>query len=384
MARFLLFFLYLTFVEIVFTMDEDYNTCSQIDCAGKPNNGCCLCNTIDDCKVSDPEMADCTDLDNGYRQVCVCTHPYTWDGVSCVTITKEYQSSPWSAEKPIVYHEYKLFGKARILFNGNLDRSIDNSAGSSGSSDGDDDHDDNGEDNDDNDDNDHDNDGDNDHDNDCGNDGDNDDDDDGDNDHDNDDGNDDDNDDDNGDDDDDDNDNEDGEPDDVEIPCEPGTYHSSSSPDPGSNSDVGTNIAECKLCAPGHYQDRSGMDLCIPCGTGKFQNEAGKIECKNCDVFCTECNSLNGSCFSCIEDPGIERKGNACVCKDGYYQVQENAIKQCRPCHPLCATCSGPSFSECDSCQNSLGASDNSCVIYCDSLPGYYISENSCEGFLLF
>jgi len=312
MTRFFSFLIYLTCVEIVFTMDKSYsyyNTCNQVDCAGNPNNACCLCNTIDDCKVSDPEMANCTDLDNGYGQVCVCTHPYAWDGVSCVTITKEYQSSPWSAEKPIVYHEYKLFGKARILYVGGGDVIFDNGTS---------DHENGGNNN------------------------------------------------------------------DAEIPCEPGTYLSSSSPDPGSDSNMGPNIAKCKPCGVGYYQDRFGMNSCVPCGTGKFQNETGKIECKNCDVFCTECNSFNGSCFSCIEDPGIERKGNACVCKDGYYQVQENPIKQCRPCHPLCATCFGPSSSECDSCQNSLRASDNSCVIYCDSLPGYYTSENSCEGLLLF
>jgi len=327
MARFLLFLLYLTFVEVVFTMDENYSyhdVSSQVDCAGNPNNGCCLCNTIEDCKVSDPEIANCTDLDNGCGHVCVCTHPYTWDGVSCLTITKEYQSSPWSAGKAIVYDEYKLFGKERRLLDDGDDSGDDDDVDVDVDVDVDDNDNDGKDDIVDNDD-------DNNNDN---------------------------------------------------TLCEPG-YYSSSSLNPGSNSDGGINIAECKPCEVGYYQNESGMSSCIPCETGKFQDKTKGVKCEDCDVFCAECSSFDGSCSSCIEDPGIELKGDACVCKDGYYEVKENGIKKCVPCDPLCATCSGPSSSECDSCQNSLKAGDKSCVISCDSLPGYYILENSCKGLLL-
>lgn len=47
------------------------------------------------------------------------------------------------------------------------------------------------------------------------------------------------------------------------------------------------------------------------------------------------------------------------TCKDGFYGDEK---QECEPCHPMCRTCGGPEYDDCDSCEDDLFLKKGQCV----------------------
>lgn len=88
----------------------------------------------------------------------------------------------------------------------------------------------------------------------------------------------------------------------------------------------------CSLCPNSNIYDGSG---CVSNCNG---NAMVQMITSNFGV-CTECDIENFMV--------VDRTRSNCICADQCYQIGATA---CRPCHYTCATCSGPSSSNCTTC----------------------------------
>ncbi|KCV67548.1 serine/threonine protein kinase [Fonticula alba] len=112
------------------------------------------------------------------------------------------------------------------------------------------------------------------------------------------------------------------------------------------------------------------------CPAGTWTHDAS---CRPCNMACLTCTGPAASqCASCA--PGLEliREGAAAgTCASGCQerQYRDPASGECRPCHPACATCNGPSDRDCWRCNDAL-LQDRQCVQAC--LSKHYPLEGRC------
>ena len=130
---------------------------------------------------------------------------------------------------------------------------------------------------------------------------------------------------------------------------------------------------------------------CSGDGFSEYMNdETGKPECALCHILCKSCEGpLSTNCDVCNEAIGaIYEDPKTCKCPS--HQYFDPYIGNCEECNILCAECSGPTSKECDGCDPSIAyeVSDKKgwCVSNCDDLGEYFLDNNVCKRkvFLIF
>jgi len=105
------------------------------------------------------------------------------------------------------------------------------------------------------------------------------------------------------------------------------------------------------------YQAENGLTFCLPCLTGKFQNEIGKPSCKECPAGYSNGGTKAKECAKCGRGRFGEQRGQAdCkVCLVGYYSeevglVSRNECTEC-PAGKYSPTPGAKLRSSCTDCQ---------------------------------
>ena len=146
----------------------------------------------------------------------------------------------------------------------------------------------------------------------------------------------------------------------------------------------------CTRCINGNGVVRIGNNcVCREPDYILYHNEnTGKMECITCHSFCTICyGPLASQCDECNESIGATMIGtNTCACRaHSFYNERQG---RCVSCHLFCDNCRGTSNRDCIGC-NSLHSyqvyqQESLCVASCYDLRGYYLNGNICEGNLFF
>ncbi|CAK8671603.1 unnamed protein product [Clavelina lepadiformis] len=103
------------------------------------------------------------------------------------------------------------------------------------------------------------------------------------------------------------------------------------------------NTSHCLTCLDRTRMPQGGA--CVQqCGENFFHLNGS---CRACQDSCSSCSGDSNYCTSC--PLGKLMESGLCVkrCSAKYYQL---SISRCADCHSTCATCSGPSASQCLSC----------------------------------
>ncbi|KAF9010794.1 insulin-like growth factor binding protein [Cyathus striatus] len=113
------------------------------------------------------------------------------------------------------------------------------------------------------------------------------------------------------------------------------------------NFNVGSTIdqLQCTACLPGSFLSNG---TCVAsCPTGTFVSPKDNSTCQACDSSCSTCTGSSSFCLTC-PSPSLSTPTGTCVstCPSGTF----SSSGTCLPCHPDCATCSGPSFNQCSAC----------------------------------
>jgi len=166
---------------------------------------------------------------------------------------------------------------------------------------------------------------------------------------------------------------------------------------------------KCVPCNHGEYNDEKGQDACFSCPHNTYNTKMGSTSIKDCldcpagsysdsttDNVCEPCHKLCRTCYGplssqceeCNEEIGAALIMGMTICSCGaqsFYNEEEN---HCSPCHSYCDNCDGASNKDCIGC-NTLHSyyvenEPSFCVSSCDDLQGYYLKDNTCRGSLLF
>ena len=141
----------------------------------------------------------------------------------------------------------------------------------------------------------------------------------------------------------------------------------------------GTGNSACLSCSsPSIFKPLTSQ--CVPsCDPGQYPSSGTPSSCLSCNQSCLTCTGPSSTeCASCNGSLYYSPSTHACVtdCPAGYVKSSSMA-NLCSPCYSDCATCSGTSSSDCLTCSSTLffSSSTNSCVSTCPS--GQYGSTSS-------
>lgn len=138
----------------------------------------------------------------------------------------------------------------------------------------------------------------------------------------------------------------------------------------------------CTSCPQGKFRNITAEAACVSdCPKTSFKDPLGV--CKLCAANCLTCSSTAADkCLSCAFSYFLELKsalGGTCgqTCSAKYYKSVADSL--CKPCFQACATCDGPSYSQCLSCALPLALEDKNnmkqCVPQCSS--GLYMDADA-------
>ena len=119
-------------------------------------------------------------------------------------------------------------------------------------------------------------------------------------------------------------------------------------------------------------------------GYSKYMNEVtNKLDCTLCHVLCKSCDGpLSTNCDLCNEAIGAIYV-NPKTCKCPSHQYYDSSYGTCEECNILCLECTGPTSKECTGCDTSIANSVYNqptwCVTNCDSLGEYYLDNDVCK-----
>eukprot|EP00042_Codosiga_hollandica_P059493 m.918095 g.918095 ORF g.918095 m.918095 type:complete len:4523 (+) comp60173_c0_seq1:4307-17875(+) len=128
-----------------------------------------------------------------------------------------------------------------------------------------------------------------------------------------------------------------------------------------------TTCQACSVCGAGNY-------------TAEFCSRTRDTVCQACGTNCLSCSGPGSSCKRC-GGGSLLHAGN-CVsgCPAGFFAgVDLNSDPVCVPCSSSCASCSGPSASECTSCPPTRIAAAGSCLNACTSRWFSDLSSRTCQ-----
>ena len=131
-----------------------------------------------------------------------------------------------------------------------------------------------------------------------------------------------------------------------------------------------TSALSCLTCkttdgaTPTNRVTTPNQGVCA-CLEGFFDN--GVAVCSACNVACRTCSGNAGFCTSCKLNSNTALSGNACACLPGF-TPRIPADGTCYKCDVTCATCQGPSQSDCLTCPGTrslFSSSAGAGVCYC-------------------
>ncbi|EAR88128.2 zinc finger lsd1 subclass family protein (macronuclear) [Tetrahymena thermophila SB210] len=169
--------------------------------------------------------------------------------------------------------------------------------------------------------------------------------------------------------------------------CNTNQYAKSTSPptcqncDPTCKTCSGTAPNNCLSCSGNFYLSTSGNICTTQCQNHEFQNSANN-KCTTCDSSCFTCSgSQPNNCLSCQSPSFFQPSSKTCVlqCNTNQYSLI-SPTPVCLDCDPSCATCSGPTQTNCLSCHGSnfLDSTTKSCVTTCPNGTYLNASINQC------
>ncbi|KAL4490436.1 hypothetical protein ABPG72_002646 [Tetrahymena utriculariae] len=129
----------------------------------------------------------------------------------------------------------------------------------------------------------------------------------------------------------------------------------------------GTNPNSCKSClAPDLFLSTS-FSCVTTCSSNQYKNIQNQT-CSPCNFSCSTCKGPDSTdCLSCSGALYLDQPRGICSnqCPDKQYKNIQN--NKCEQCNPTCASCNGPSSSECASCDlpRFYQASTKQCVTDC-------------------
>ena len=141
----------------------------------------------------------------------------------------------------------------------------------------------------------------------------------------------------------------------------------------------GGTSTSCVTCPASSYRIyNTGQCNSTGCIDGQY-TPAGTFNCLPCDLSCLTCSDATTctSCGSAVSGSNLYLYSGACLmtCPDTFYP--DSSSKTCLGCDASCHTCSGPSATECLSCNSgSLFSANNSCISSCGD--GNYSSNSIC------
>ncbi|KAG2003450.1 insect antifreeze protein [Coprinopsis cinerea AmutBmut pab1-1] len=124
----------------------------------------------------------------------------------------------------------------------------------------------------------------------------------------------------------------------------------------------------CTTCLPGLVLHPNGQ--CVQdCPSNMFASigNGGTPVCERCDSSCSSCSGTSTFCTSCPSPNLLDPSRGTCnpaPCPSSTFE-QNGA---CIPCHPDCASCSGPSYDQCTSCSSTStrpALLDGICLPHC-------------------
>ena len=141
----------------------------------------------------------------------------------------------------------------------------------------------------------------------------------------------------------------------------------------------GPSSNECLSCQP-PLQYYEG--ICVSeCPYGYHSTYT--YQCEPCSPLCADCSLSNTNCTLCHGDELLEVSSNnvgSCTTDCSIGRYLDTAMYTCENCNETCRTCSGPSSSECTSCNSGFLVSGE-CRTACDSgfTPVVTASESTCD-----
>ncbi|KAJ6541936.1 insulin-like growth factor binding protein [Mycena capillaripes] len=134
------------------------------------------------------------------------------------------------------------------------------------------------------------------------------------------------------------------------------------------------NQLKCTGCLKGTVL--SGGQCVDSCPTGSFLSPKDNVTCTACDPSCSTCTGSATSCLTCPSNQLALNGKCVSTCPSNTF----SASGACVACHPDCATCSGPSFTQCASCpSNRPVLSSGRCLSTCSKAQFFDATSGACQ-----
>ncbi len=124
---------------------------------------------------------------------------------------------------------------------------------------------------------------------------------------------------------------------------------------------TGAGTSQCTSCPQGKFLNITVVASCVSdCPLTSYKNPLGV--CSSCAANCLTCSSTAADkCLSCAFGFFLELKsalGGTCLatCSPKFYKSVAESL--CKACFQACATCEGPSYTQCLSCALPLALQD--------------------------
>ncbi|CAL9697513.1 unnamed protein product [Knipowitschia caucasica] len=129
--------------------------------------------------------------------------------------------------------------------------------------------------------------------------------------------------------------------------------------------------SRCLSCSDGFFLE--GRSCRLNCSERMFPSEDGT--CRHCPPHCDVCSDQH-TCLKCSFLYLMLDAVCRASCPDGYFEDMEEG--RCGPCHPTCASCSGPRGDDCETC-SSFMLYKGACYRECPAGTYYQSTANECQ-----
>ncbi|EAS02591.2 zinc finger lsd1 subclass family protein (macronuclear) [Tetrahymena thermophila SB210] len=143
----------------------------------------------------------------------------------------------------------------------------------------------------------------------------------------------------------------------------------------------GPDNTDCLSCGGSFYLDTS-KGICSNSCPDKYYKNTSNNKCTQCDATCVSCSGPSSSeCSSCDSPRFYQASTKQCVTDCLPSQFKDKQQRACKNCDQTCATCQGPYTNDCTSCQGQLylDTTENKCTATCPLRFFKNTSNNQCS-----